>query len=477
MAEKRRLIINSLSILMSRLAQSIASFVLTAAIARSLGADALGQYLLGFTYYFVFMTLASQGLKTLFTRELSRAPEETSVYLSSGTLLQLIFSLVGYVALVLIVSMLPYSADTSTVCYIMGLTIFPFSLSNITEAALQAQERMHLIAIATVPIYIIRLLVVIWAMQLGYGMHFVAGILVLSEGIVLVTEWLLLLPTLKIERGIKKDFIWRTVKAVRTFFVLEGAAIISSNLRTLLLSVLGNETIVGLYGSISQLMQPFWIIAGSATLAIFPSLSKLVELDRDKQRQMTENLIEFLFIVALPFFCGLLFFGNQLLLFVYRDPIFSQAAFPLFVSSLSLWMLPFSRSLGYVLVANGYENIGLREAIFTALVGGAIGCVLVYQYKLLGASLTDCVMSFTAAVQLIYAVQSRLFALRLWRIFKRPLIVSGCLLPMFFILQELDLNFLSVLVISTLGYGVVVAILGAYTLGKPQIIWSKLNGK
>jgi O-antigen/teichoic acid export membrane protein len=49
--------------IVNRLAQSITAFVLTAAIARNLGAEAIGQYLLAYSYYFIFVGIASQGLK------------------------------------------------------------------------------------------------------------------------------------------------------------------------------------------------------------------------------------------------------------------------------------------------------------------------------------------------------------------------------------------------------------------------------
>ena len=89
---RRKLVGNSLAMLSNRLTQSIATFVLTAAIARLLGPETLGQYLLAFSYYFIFVGIVSEGVKTLFTRELSRHPAETPAFLVSGSLLQLLCS-------------------------------------------------------------------------------------------------------------------------------------------------------------------------------------------------------------------------------------------------------------------------------------------------------------------------------------------------------------------------------------------------
>ena len=67
--------------LVNKLTQGIATFLLSATIARTLGAYSLGQYLLAVSYYNIFVSLSSQGFKTLFTREIARKPESTSVYL------------------------------------------------------------------------------------------------------------------------------------------------------------------------------------------------------------------------------------------------------------------------------------------------------------------------------------------------------------------------------------------------------------
>mgnify|MGYP001803475776 CR=1 FL=1 len=85
----RKLLGNSFALLLNRLTQSITTFILAASIARMLGAYELGQYMLAFSFYYVFMTLASQGFKTLFTRELAQNPIETPSYLVSGTLIQI----------------------------------------------------------------------------------------------------------------------------------------------------------------------------------------------------------------------------------------------------------------------------------------------------------------------------------------------------------------------------------------------------
>jgi O-antigen/teichoic acid export membrane protein len=451
MLEKGKLISNSLSILINRLTQSITTFVLTAAIARILGSEALGQYLLAFSYYFIFVSIASQGLKTLFTRELARNPEKTPIFLTNGTWLQLLLSLVSYGALVLLVFLLPYTTETSNVCYIMGLTIIPFSLSNITEAIFQAQEKMYLIAISTVPVYILRLLVMIWAMQMSYGVEAITKIFIVSESIILIAQWLLLVRIVKIKWKIDQDFIWDSFKAARTFFAIEGIAVVHNRFQILILSLIGNEALVGIYGGITQLIQPFLIIANSIATAIFPSLSKSVTQGIEYQQKITKNLIEILLIFACPLIIGCLFFSKDLLVFIY-NPSFAQANVYLNIISFALFFLSFNRAIPFVLLANGYENLNLRILIINSTLGSLAGIVLVSQFKLMGAVITDLLTTILIAGYNMYYLYGRLFSLNLIQMMRRPGIISLLLIPILIILQISNLNFLTKLIISSCCY-------------------------
>ncbi|MEH1787106.1 oligosaccharide flippase family protein [Nostoc sp.] len=476
MVEKYKLISNSLSMIVNRLAQSITAFVLTAAIARTLGAEALGQYLLAYSYYFIFVGIASQGLKTLFTREIASEPQKTSVYLISGTYLQLIFTFLSYGALVIVVFLLPYSSKTSTVCYIMGLTIIPFGLSNVTEAIFQAKEKMHLIAIATVPVYVLRVLIMIWAMKLKYGIEYLGAILFFSETLILIIEWILITRFVKIQWQIDRIFVWNIIKTARTFFAIEAISVVSSRIQILILSLLGNEFLVGLFGGIVQLLQPFLIIANSITVAMFPRLSKVVDQGRQKQQQITESFIEILLIMGLPLFLGLLFFGEDLLIFIY-DSSFAQGSLALSISAVSLLLLPFTRTLCYLLVANHFEIVNLREVVITTTLGSLAGVALVSQYQLLGAAIMASLMTIIGFSQYVYFSYTLLFPLNLWRIVRRPFIIGALMLTVFLILKKINLDFSLTLIISVSSYILFVSSLGIYTLGGIDFVLEKFVRK
>ncbi len=459
-----KLLGNSFSLLLNRLAQSITTFILAASIARILGAYELGQYMLAFSFYYVFMTLASQGFKTLFTRELARNPLETPSYLVSGTFLQLLFSIIAYAVMVLVVYTLPYNQNTSIVCYILGLSIIPFSLSNVTEAIFQAEEKMHLIAVSTVPVYIVRVIAIIWAMNLKYDIATVSAIMVTSECLIFLIEWCLITQFVKFEWRLNWKFMLNTTKASGSFIVIEGISVLGYRLQVFILSLLGGELVVGLYGAVLQLMQPFQIISHSVVLAVFPKMSKAIDSGKDSQRQITQITIEILLMVALPLLLGIVFFGKELLILLYHEESFVEAQFALNIFAIGLISSSFIRPLSYLLVANGFEKVNLWQVFITTILNCLISIVLVSQYKLNGAAITVIFTDYVAL--LIYYVESsrRLFRLNLWSIIFRPLIVAVSMLPIFIILEKIDLNILSVLIISSFIYFIIIGVLGLYTV-------------
>lgn len=422
---KRRLVGNSLSILVNRVVQSITAFALTLGIARILGPFELGQYMLAVAYYFLFMTIGSQGLKVLFTRELSRHPEQARLYLGNGTWLQIAFCLVCYTALIVLIWLLPYSEDTAQVCYILGLAIIPFSLSNVTESIFQAFEKLHLMAISTVPVYILRVIVSVVLMKLGYGIVVIAWVQVISEIIILLFEWLLILRIVKPVWRIEREFLKKTFLMSRSFIVIEGVTVLQTRLQAVLLSLLAGEVIVGLYGAISQIMQPFQLITHSIIVSIFPTMSKSAAMGVEQQQKLTQRVVEALLLFALPSIVIIFFLGEQILVFLYRDPQFALGADALKITVLALISVAVYRPLGYLLVANRLERVNMREVIITTILGLVIAVPLIWRFQLIGAAVVYVVIQASSFIQYVYAVYNRLFKFNIWVTVRRPLLVSG----------------------------------------------------
>jgi len=479
MSHKRKLLSNSASMLVNRVVQSVATFVLSASISRFLGADELGRYLLAFSFYYIFVGIASHGLKNLMIRMIAQGAESTrneSFYLLNCTVLQLIISILGYASLLLIVTILPYEPETRLACYIIGAAVIPFSLSNMTEAFFQSQERMHLIATANVPVYISRLLAMIAAMQQGYGVNTVALLFVISETLIFLIQWILLTREMQMTWRLDPGFMVEKFKSAASFFAIDSLGIINAKLEFLILSLAGSELLVGLYGGIIQLMQPLVIMTDSLMQAAYPGMVKSVQEGVDKQRKIAQSMIGILLSIALPTCLGFFFFGGDLLQFVYGDERFRDAAVILTVYSFSRVLASFHRPFGFVLMANGLERINIREGSITMAVKALFGFLLVPRYQLAGAVSVALLVSVSTFLQFLFSIR-RLFSINFLEVLYYPALACALMFPIFTGLQRLSPDFVIVLAVSTLTYFFVVGLLGVHALGGPRYVWSKVANR
>ncbi|QKD84470.1 oligosaccharide flippase family protein [Thermoleptolyngbya sichuanensis A183] len=479
MKHRRKLLSNSASMLVNRVVQSVATFVLSASISRFLGADELGRYLLAFSFYYIFVGIASHGLKNLMIRMIAQGAESTrneSFYLLNCTILQLIISILGYICLLAIVTILPYEPGTKLTCYIIGAAVIPFSLSNMTEAFFQSQERMHLIATANVPVYVSRILAMIAAMQQGYGVNTIALLFVVSETLIFLIQWVLLTREMQMDWRLDPSFMVAKFKSAASFFAIDSLGIVNAKLEFLILSVAGSELLVGLYGGIIQLMQPFLIMTDSLMQAAYPGMVKSVQEGTDKQRKIAQSMVGILLSIALPTCVGFFFFGGDLLQFVYGDERFRDAAIILTVYSFSRVLASFNRPFGFVLMANGLERINMREGSVTMAVKALFGFFLVPRYQLAGAVSVALLVSVSTFLQFLFALR-RLFSINFLEVFYYPGLICALMIPIFVGLQRLNPGFMIVLTVSTLIYFIIVGLLGVYALGGPRYVWSKVANR
>jgi O-antigen/teichoic acid export membrane protein len=243
----------------------------------------------------------------------------------------------------------------------------------------------------------------------------------------------------------------------------------------LILSLLGNEILVGVYGSVMQLIQPFFIVSNSLTLASFPRMSRAVALGKAEQQKEAENIINVLLCMGLPFLIGILFHGSDLLLFIYQKPSFAEAGIILDIISVAIVTLTFSQVFSYVLISNGLEKFNLLEVSITTTLGSLVGILLISEYKLLGAafmSLTMCVSSFTV---LAYAVHNKIFHIRLLQIFRLPLMVGGFMLIVFFLLQRMSLELLPTIALAICAYTILISFIILQKLGGFEYLRKKIS--
>src|SRR5207253_2809438 len=80
----------------------------------------------------------------------------------------------------------------------------------------------------------------------------------------------------------------------------DGTLAVMSSLNILLLSKLASETEVGLYSAATQLMVPLLLVYQSMAQSIFPVMCRKVQSGYQSLKQIAEQAMELLLVLALP---------------------------------------------------------------------------------------------------------------------------------------------------------------------------------
>jgi O-antigen/teichoic acid export membrane protein len=290
-------------------------------------------------------------------------------------------------------------------------------------------------------------------------------VFVVSELIIFIVEWLLITKEIKPIWQIDHDFIWKNINKAWTFLAIEGIGIFAAKVDIFLISLVGNELLIGVYGAMKQMLQPFMIVSHGVSLAGFPKLAKVAAVSKSQQKKVAEDIIAILLFMSLPFFISLTFLGQDLLLIVYKDENFQGVGLIFNLLAISVITSSFSRTFNYLLTANGYEKIQLIEVVITTVVATLAGILLISEYKLMGAAWMSVARTFANFSVLTFAVYTRIFAIDLWKILKLPLLVSGFMAIVLYIAKTLNINIAIIIMIDILTYIILVGAIATHLSG------------
>jgi O-antigen/teichoic acid export membrane protein len=429
-----RIVGNAVSLLTSDVLSRAATLVLYVLVARYLDVRAFGQLSLALTLFYCFQIFAVLGLPTLLTREIARRPTLTGAYVLAGGVVALIGALLAIAVLTGFVWLMGYPADTSRIILLLALGLVPYALSSICEAAFRGRERMHLIAVANLPMNVANIVVAFLLLQRGYGLFETGLLLVASRIVILVVEVALIWRYIPDARPCwDQRIMWTTVPSTLPFLGIDGLIALWSSLNVILLSKLSGEAEVALFTAASQLLVPVMLLNDSITVSAFPVLCrKFGAADQADGKRAADHLTRLLMAVAVPGAVGLYCLADSLLLAVYGSRDFAAAALALRVMTPVIILRAVTGSLGQTLLAGKKEKTTLRIVAVDTAVAFTVGLVCIYEYGVVGAAIATLLTKLVDGIQHMLAIKDLMPKVRWARLAWRPLVASAAMVAVLF---------------------------------------------
>jgi O-antigen/teichoic acid export membrane protein len=271
---------------------------------------------------------------------------------------------------------------------LLAAGLIPYALSAICEAIFQGWERMRLIAIANIPVNVVKIVLAFALLETGLGLDWVIGLLVGSYVAIVLIEWFLILtrvtvPHIALRWGVS---VWLARSTV-TFLGIDGIIAITGSLNVILLSKFRGETEVGLYNAGTQLMVPVSLIYASIVISVFPLMCRRYEPTLQGIKRIGERVIELILSVALPTTVGLFLLSGTAIDLLYGSGL-RRAELSMQIMVWGLILSAMTSILGQVLVASLRERVTLRIVAVDLIVSVVAGVPLIWQFGFAGAAVT-----------------------------------------------------------------------------------------
>ncbi len=444
----KRVAKNTAILILLRVGVPLLSVLLMLVLARKLGTEGIGRYVLAYSLLELFNTIGPLGLYAVITREGSRNRPELEKMLANAMTMGSLVSVVLILVMVVTSKILGYDEQTQHVLLILSLAILPCTMGHFLEGASVAIEKMNFIAYSTLLEYAIKVGFGVALLFSGYGLEAVMIVAVVGRFAAAALNALYLRSeNIRVRFGFDREMIWKLLKLCPAFLFIGIFATLYWRIDILMLSRMRPMEDVGLYGAAYRLFNFALLVPASLALALYPQMTRLFRHDPERLVKLGRIALRYLFALTLPIAVALTFIGKDALTLLFGVD-FQPASITVAVLAWALVPYGVARYNGYLLFAADRQNVDLVINIIMSLLNIVMNLMLIPRYGYLGAAIATLVsISIYSVVQGVYIrnqlpsvipklsipvsviIGSAVLAIILWLGLKISVILTVCVAP------------------------------------------------
>lgn len=382
--------LNTVALIPAHLLPPLAGFVVVAYVARRLGATALGEYNTAYTWYYLLVPLANLGLQGLLIRRLARVGDALVAFvvrillliLASGALCGLVMWAGGRIA--------GHSAITQQAILLLAVTMGLTSAVPVLHGIFIAQGQNWIVLLCETIEVLLRLVISLVLIQLGYGVVWLIGTFIVSRLIALA------LCLVFIRRC--GPLTWRAsegdipllglLRQALPFAVIAWLNMAYWRIGLLTLATIDGEQAVGIFTAANKLLQNLQLIPESLLLALFPHLSHSFVQDRRDFERLAEMSVRYLLVSTLLIIVVLVLTAGPVLRVIYQRSEFQQARPLLYILTISLLPYAAFRFLLRLMMAADREWSLMKWMAVGTVISAVLNGFLVYYSSAVGLAIS-----------------------------------------------------------------------------------------
>lgn len=468
MSAAGRIVRNSSFQLADAVVSGILGLIMTGVLARYLGPQGYGQYALVMAIVPLFQFVSEWGVDQVALREISRSRAEAGRIIANTVLLKVGPSLAAVALCWLALSFSGYSAEVTAAARIYSLFLLAHVIGPVS-LAFTADLRSEYLVFSDILATALNFLLLLAVVQLSGGLPsiFVAALVAVTVretlGLYFARRYVAI--DFRLDRALCRRLLSQTP----TFGVTRLLISLSGSITLLLLSKLGTDEALGLYGAAARIPVMLVYVPTILTASLFPLLAARYASDRAGLRRLYVRGMELVLMVALPAVVGGWLVADQLIGALFGGKF--SAAVPVFQWLMVQWLcLSVGMLVSQTLVAVDGERLAAWLSAF--IVGGLLigGLIAIPAGGALGAAVAASVVYALAMVVGLIVLARRMGGFAWSWTMPRVLLAVGVLVPM--LVATRTLSVFLVIPLTVLLYGAALLAVRAVSLTELRLALS-----
>ncbi len=383
----------------SKFGSSIAGFVATLYIARMLGADTYGIYVLALTVLAWLKIAGNVGLSSAITKRISEGEEPDTYFVTGLVMMGVIFILMTIIAYLFKIPLEEYIGHP--VLLLLLLVLFIDLANAFISAVLQGEHLVHVYAVLD-PIKVsIRSMLQIAVVALGFSIGgLLVGYAVASAVVVLIGGAVISInftrPTVSHARSLfhyakfawlgslkKQSFSWVDI-TVLGFFVSSG--------------------LVGVYSIAWSIAAVLTIFSKGISTTLFPEISKVsAQKDQENIAQLVTEAVRYNGLFLIPGLVGAAILGERVLLLYGEEFVIGTAVLVLLVAARTIYA--YQKQLVNTINGINRPDVAFRiNAVFIG-VNVVLNILFIWQFGWTGAAVATTIAATVSLGHAYYSLQ------------------------------------------------------------------------
>jgi O-antigen/teichoic acid export membrane protein len=411
MTLNKKLALNSIIQIFGKFVMIGVGFVSIRILTTFLGVDGFGAYVTITNYLIIASVLAEFGFNTLLATEIAGKDEKQISHIVNNLFtfrLVMAVLVIGIIASASVWAIPAYSREIKTLVALGSIGAIGASLSHVLIGVFQTKLRTDKITIGDFLARITLMLGVLALAILGEVDLFwvmvwysLAGIV---QAIFMITATYKYYPI-----KLNIDWVyWKQIfKKALPLFVIITFNLIYYRIDTVMLSVMKDQTAVGLYGASYKILEILIAIPGMFMGLLLPLFTKYYLQDKNRFQHIFQQAFNILVTVAIPLgVAGILLSGKILDLIAGKD--FILATDTLQILFVGIGFIFLGNLMGHILISAQLQSKSMYIAIIGAVFNVGLNLYLIPRYSYLGAATATAITEGLVLLSYIYLVRKHI---------------------------------------------------------------------